>query len=313
MSAVGNLIGGSSTPSAPPATTVFQPSQTEQQTADTTLNSQTAANVANNPYTTINPQLSSLLTSLFSNPYSAGAQTAANTAGTQLTTAGTAANTAATNLYGQVGNDQAAANQVLTTAFDPQSALYNQTLQQLTDQVNSSEASRGITAGGVGENIMDNALTNFNVDWQAQQLANQATGLTAANTANTGAATVAGDAATLAGTGANYTGQSGALPNETYMNNITGTNSAASGVAGTQADANTTNQLNISDLLSYLGFGTSAATAQSNANNTAYQNELAEAQMNQNSLGGLTSALGSGISSSAAGNSIWTSLGAALA
>lgn len=77
------------------------------------------------------------------------------------------------NLYG-------AGNQVLQTSQDPQNALYNRTAQQLTDQTRAAEYARGIQSSPLGASVESNALGNFNIDWQNQQLARQAQGLSAA-------------------------------------------------------------------------------------------------------------------------------------
>lgn len=74
------------------------------------------------------------------------------------------------NLYG-------AGNQLWQTALDPQSALYNRTVQQLQDQVRSGQAARGLGTSAVGGAEENQALSNFNIDWQNQQLARQLQGL----------------------------------------------------------------------------------------------------------------------------------------
>jgi hypothetical protein len=66
---------------------------------------------------------------------------------------------------------------MLTTAFDPQQALYNRTLQQVTDQTRAGEATRGVADTPFGAAAEGNALSNFNIDWQNQQLQRQESGL----------------------------------------------------------------------------------------------------------------------------------------
>lgn len=95
-------------------------------------------------------------------------------------------------MYGQaaqtaLGQQQAmygAGNQILNTAFDPQSSLYNRTAQQLTDQVNAGQALRGLGTSAVGGQEYNQAMSNFNIDWQNQQLARQAQGISSAVGAN---------------------------------------------------------------------------------------------------------------------------------
>jgi hypothetical protein len=68
-------------------------------------------------------------------------------------------------------------SQMLTNAFDPQQALYGRTLQQVTDQTRSGEAARGVANTPYGAAAEGNALSNFNIDWQNQQLQREMAGL----------------------------------------------------------------------------------------------------------------------------------------
>lgn len=86
-------------------------------------------------------------------------------------------------LSGAYGGLQSGANSIMNTAFDPQNALYNRTQQQLQDQINSANSMNGTAMTPYGAGVGANAMSNFNIDWQAQQLQNQATGLGAAGTA----------------------------------------------------------------------------------------------------------------------------------
>ena len=69
---------------------------------------------------------------------------------------------------------------MLTDAFDPQQALYNRTLQQVTDQTRSGEAARGVANTPYGAAAEGNALSNFNIDWQNQKLQREQSGLASA-------------------------------------------------------------------------------------------------------------------------------------
>lgn len=119
----------------------------------------------------------------------------------------------------QQGNLYGGANQVMQTAFDPQNALYNQTQNQLAGQVNAGQAARGLGNSPVGGQEFNNAMQNFDIGWQNEQLARQAQGLQAAGGA-TNAGTAAGQ---FAGTsmqnqlgagaaGAGYMQQAGQIP-----------------------------------------------------------------------------------------------------
>lgn len=72
------------------------------------------------------------------------------------------------------------ANAVMNTAFDPQNALYNRTQQQLQDQVRVGQAARGITSSPYGAGLENQAMSNFDIDWQNAQLGRQTQGLGAA-------------------------------------------------------------------------------------------------------------------------------------
>jgi hypothetical protein len=77
------------------------------------------------------------------------------------------------NIRGEFSGNQAYANQALQNAFDPQKALYNQYLGQVTDQTNSQEALRGIANTPYGAAVTGNTLGQFNTGWNAQQIQNE--------------------------------------------------------------------------------------------------------------------------------------------
>lgn len=169
--------------------------------------------------------------SLLANPYLAQAQQGANTAGGMLTNAGGMYQNAGQNAYGQ-GSTLAnyaqgglpAASSVLNTAMDPQGALYNRSLQQTQDQIGAFLARSGLTDSGAGGKIASDALNNFNIDWQNQQLGRQTQGLGAYNTAVSsagnnmqGAAGLQSGGANAAAQGAATYAQGAALPAQTYQ------------------------------------------------------------------------------------------------
>lgn len=98
--------------------------------------------------------------------------------------------------------------QIWNAGADPQNALYNRTLQQVQDQARASSSAHGIGMGGVGAGVENQATSNFNIDWQNNQLARMLQALTGSLNAGqsagqdfTGSSTLAGAApvATLAG------------------------------------------------------------------------------------------------------------------
>lgn len=125
----------------------------------------------------------------------------------------------AATAMGQQGQMYDASGRVLSTAFDPQSALYSRTAQQTQDQVRAGQAARGLGNSEAGAMEEAGAMGNFNIDWQNAQLARQATGIQAAGSAQhagMGQGRMAGadmSAELAAGAaGAGYYGQAGQVP-----------------------------------------------------------------------------------------------------
>ena len=73
-----------------------------------------------------------------------------------------------------------AAQQVLGTAFDPQSQLYNQLQRQQVDQSQAAAAQSGLSGSPYAAGLQTEALQNLATNWQNQQLQRQAQGTQAA-------------------------------------------------------------------------------------------------------------------------------------
>lgn len=71
------------------------------------------------------------------------------------------------------------ANDIMTAATDPQNATYNQTLQQVTDQSRANEMAAGLGTSGVGVGVENQAINNFNTNWQNNQLSRETQGASA--------------------------------------------------------------------------------------------------------------------------------------
>jgi len=96
-----------------------------------------------------------------------------------------------------------AGTSILNAAVDPQQALYNTLQQQAQDQANATGSMYGISSSPYGAGVANEALQQFNIDWQNQQLQRQLQGIQGANAAYSGA---------------NLVGQAGAqLPYATYL------------------------------------------------------------------------------------------------
>ncbi len=89
---------------------------------------------------------------------------------------------------------------VYTQSADPQSALYNRTLQQSLDTGRAGQAARGLGNSPVGQQLENQQTNNFNMDWQNQQLQRSMAGIPGLqNYLQTGAnAQVLGNQANLA-------------------------------------------------------------------------------------------------------------------
>jgi len=127
--------------------------------------------------------------------------------------------------YGAQNYLQGAGQQVFNLGLDPQSALYNRTQQQLSDQINAGQAQRGLGGSAVGGAEYNQGLSNFNIDWQNQQLQRASQGLQGLNAAygqagsygQLGNADLAQGLATGA-QGAGFQQQAGAVPYQAGQN-----------------------------------------------------------------------------------------------
>lgn len=184
------------------------------------------------------------------------------------------------------------AQSILQTGFDPQGALYDRTLQQTTDQARAGLAARGLTMSPYGAGVENKALSDFNIDWQNQQLNRQ-------NTAAQGAGYLTNSAGNAINLGQNV----GTLGLQTLTNaaglpyataNTIGTNQmgALSGYGQFGQGASAIPQQQIADYLQYLGVGNQA----NGVANQAYASQLAAQNQQFNQQQTLGKNLGAGLS-----------------
>lgn len=221
------------------------------------------------------PQASMTAQNLYNNPYASmglgGALTAA-----PMGQAGAAAqfNTGASFLpYAQ---------QIMATGMDPQSQLYNRTLQQVQDQTRAAEGARGIQTTPYGAGLEADQLRNFNIDWQNQQLNRQTQ--------------AAGAAGQLGTTGSNLMAsapsqylQASMLPYATFSDIGSGQFGALSGLLNIGGQGQGLAQTPIQDYLGYLGAGNQAGSVA----NQAFANQLNQAKLGWGQLGQLGGGIGS--------------------
>lgn len=103
-----------------------------------------------------------------------------------------------------------AGQQTFQTAQDPRQALHDRTQQQVVDSTRAGEAARGLTMSPYGAGVENKAVSDFNIDWQNQQLQRMMQG--------TQAFTGAGNTAANAGVANNA---QAFLQNQTGLNNLT--------------------------------------------------------------------------------------------
>lgn len=144
--------------------------------------------------------------------YGPGYQNAANTAGQQYGALGQQLGTASGLDFGAQQGLLNAGQAVYNTALDPQNALYNRTVQQLQDQTGATNSMYGLGSSAAGAGVANQALSNFNIDWQNQQLQRQLAGLQGYGQAAGQAGQLAGQGGTLGNLGAQATLQGGHLP-----------------------------------------------------------------------------------------------------
>ncbi len=116
-------------------------------------------------------------------------------------------------MQGLAGRLGGAVPGLLDSGFDPRAALFNRTEGRLMDQTNAINAMSGVGNTPYGASVASNAMGNFDIDWQNQQLARQAQATGAAGQA-------ANTAGGLYGAAPGLAASSAGLPSGAYTNNI---------------------------------------------------------------------------------------------
>jgi hypothetical protein len=146
--------------------------------------------------------------------------------------------------------------QTLNTAFDPNSDIYKQYIQQTMDQTGANLSHTGVGGTPYGASVMGNTLGQANLGWQNNLLSRQIQGLGAAGGAlgQIGGAETAGAGLGQAG-GANAM-QGGMLPYTTLAGLNQGGMGALSGYIGAGTAGANVPQTAVADWLNYLTGGT---------------------------------------------------------
>lgn len=293
--AASNLFGGSgggSVPSTP---------QLPGQTADANYYNQLVQSMSNAGanQAAIYPQYQQLVGQLTNSPYAGLAQQGAVGAANITPSIASLQYQGAGQIANEVGLLQNQIGQTLSQANDPEQNLYNQLRQGTLDQANAINAQSGLANTPYGASVANNALNNFNVDWQNNLLSR----MTQANQSVQGLNQAAGlDLSTASGLG---TGAMSTLTSGYGQPYSTATGIANTGLSGlgqlTSGAYNTQglNQQTIQDLASYLGltnaFNQTALSGQQQAfnQNQILGSNLATSLSNPSLSSGLNSLFGS--------------------
>lgn len=182
------------------------------------------------------------------------------------------------------GQLQNAGNQILTSAFDPQTALYNQQYNQASQAANVANAQAGV-AGPYAAGTLNQATQNFNNSWEQQQAQREAAGIQAAGQAYSGAGQLGS-----AGLGTYQTSQS--APYQTYLGQQNTDISALSGLSGgiNTAFGPATDVSNA--LASYLGIGQRASGLAQAGQAAGYAQNVQQSALLGQDISGLGKSLG---------------------
>jgi hypothetical protein len=212
---------------------------------------------------------------ILSNPFAGGYQGAAGTAGGQYTALGGNATGASNALYGAGNAALPYASQILQAGFDPQNALYARTQNQVQQQTLAGLAATGTASTPYGAGVLGQTNSNFNIDWQNNQLARESQAASGFGSLLSGAEGAYTSGAAQGGSGAAATLEGGQLPYST---------------------ANSINQNDLSALSNQQGlYGTAESGAQGYLGlaNQGYQNELSQYQDQYQQNQGIWSGIGS--------------------
>jgi len=165
-----------------------------------TLNGLTAGNQST--YNTAQTGFNQTYQNVRDNPYYAQAQSGANAAGAAQYAGGQADMANAQTLNGM-------APSIMSSGFDPTSALYNREMKQAQDAQSISSAQSGVAGSPFAAGMQADATTNFNTNWQAGQAQKQQQAISALSA-------LFGNSASLAGQGSQQMMQGAAAPAQAY-------------------------------------------------------------------------------------------------
>ena len=183
----------------------------------------------------------------------------ANEASNQYYGLGQAMNQQGWQNLGTQANLLGAGQQIYNMGLDPQSALYGRTLQQLQDQTGATNSMYGLGSSAAGAGVANQALSNFNIDWQNNQLSRALQGLQgyagAANTAGRYGELGTSQLQSVPG----YTNTSGQLPLQTSLSyNAMPGQLASQYASGVEQGPLSSAQSIMSGIIPYMNYGQGA-------------------------------------------------------
>ena len=210
---------------------------------------------------------------IVNNPYSGGYQAAAGAAAGLYGQLSPLASGASSALYGAGNQALGAGSAILQAGFDPQKQLYSQVQNQNSQQNLAQLANMGVAATPYGASVAGQENTNFNLDWQNNQLQREATAANAYGGLNQTAQNDFSAGGQQGQLGAQAALMQGQLPWQT-SNTI---NQSAIGALGQQQGLFGNAQAGAANYLQS-DFG---------ASQTAYQDQLQQSQGMWSGIGGL--------------------------
>lgn len=231
-----------------------------------------------------NPMLAQLLRSFTNDPTISGLNTAAGQAGQQAGAFGNQMLLQGNALQQSALSALPQFQQILAQGTDPQSALYDRTLKQVQDQIGANLAQTGLTGSGAGAAVANQGISNFNIDWQNQQLARALSAMQGYGTGIGQLGSTVGAGAGLQQQGIGDIAAAGALPYQANQTAMGGQQSALANFLSSIGASQGLGSNAISSLLSYLNTGQNANAI---ANNAAGANASNVNQQNSNAAAGL--------------------------
>jgi hypothetical protein len=226
----------------------------------------------NNLYQQVLPSAQNAVNGVLNSPYYNQALSGAQQAAQYGTQQGFQAANAANQLYGQMGQIPWLQNQLVQSAFDPQTQLYNYLQAQNANQVNADLAARGLNMSGAGAQIAAQQNQLFNQNWQNNLLNRQLAGVRGVGSLDQAAARLGTVGANIGTQGVDLMNQATAMPYQTQVNAVNSQLGMMNGLGQMGQQANLPTQQQIADYNAYQGLGNpSAQIAQQGQLNQAAQ------------------------------------------